>query len=178
MKNANPVSLGMGIAAAALMALCLCACGKGRIADGSAAVKSVKDPFAVEIGGHPTELQFAVNTLEQEHGLMDRPDLGGDEGMIFVYTVPQRVNFWMSHTPESLDIAYLGRDGVIAEIYPLYPNDLRTVSSRSDRIQFAIEMPQGWFAAHGIRAGSAVDMRAVAAGLTARGLDPATFGLR
>jgi uncharacterized protein len=178
MKNANPVSRATGVAVSALLALCASGCGSGKGADAAHAFKTVSDHFEVEVGGHATQLQFAVNTPEQERGLMHRPDLGRDEGMLFVYAAPQRVNFWMSGTPESLDIAYLGRDGVIAEIYPLYPNDLRTVASRSDQIQFALEMPQGWYAANGVRAGAHLDLKALAAGLVARGLDPAAFGLR
>jgi len=67
---------------------------------------------------------------------------------------------------------------VIAEIYDLLPFDEKTVSSHSDRLQFALEMPKGWFAAHGIHAGSRVDLGAVAAALQARGFDPAKFGLK
>lgn len=109
---------------------------------------------------------------------MQRPDLGGNEGMIFVSAVPQRENFWMKNTPEPLDIAYVAPDGVIAEIYPLYPNDLRPVVSRSDRLQFAVEMPQGWYAANGVRTGATIDLKAVAGALKDRGFDPVKFGIR
>jgi hypothetical protein len=83
----------------------------------------------------------------------------------------------MKNTPEALDIAFAGRDGVIEEIYPLYPFNLGTVSSRSEEIEFAVEMRQGWYAENGVRPGAAIDMKAVAAALKARGLDPEKFGI-
>jgi hypothetical protein len=39
-------------------------------------------------------------------------------------------------------------------------------------------MPTGWFAAHGVGAGSRIDMKAVAAALKARGFEPEKFGVR
>jgi uncharacterized membrane protein (UPF0127 family) len=177
-KNANPVSFGLAASAAALMAL-LAGCGPGAQTGRAAAdEKTVLDHFTVLVGGHSASLQFAVLPGEQERGLMQRLDLGADEGMLFVDPAPKRENFWMKNTPEALDIAYAGRDGVIAEIYPMYPFDLSAIPSRSDQMQMALEMRQGWFAANGVRPGAAIDLVAVAAALKARGFDPTKYGIR
>jgi uncharacterized protein len=177
-KNANPVSLALGASAALLLSLLGAGCGSGKPPGAPAAdPKTVSDHFAVDVGGHPASLQFAVLDFEQQRGLMQRPDLGRDEGMIFVNPAPRRENFWMKDTPEALDIAFVGRDGVIAEIYPIFPFNLATVSSRSDQIEFAVEMRQGWYADNRVRPGAAIDMKAVAAALKARGFDPAKYGI-
>lgn len=178
MKNANPVSFGLGAAAAALLCAFAAGCGAGKPAEAPSAPKTVLDHFTVGVGGHPVSLQFAVTPGEGARGLMQRMDLGKDEGMIFVADAPQRERFWMKDTPEALDIAFAGRDGVIAEIYPLYPFNLETVSSRGDRMQYAVEMRQGWFSENGVRAGAVIDLKAVAAALKARGFEPAKYGLR
>ena len=109
---------------------------------------------------------------------MQRPDLGRDEGMIFVFPEPQRQNFWMRNTPEPLDIAYLGSDGTIAEIYHMLALDERGVASRSDRIQYVVEMPLGWYEANGVRPGARIDMKGVSEAVKARGFDPSKFGFR
>ncbi len=109
---------------------------------------------------------------------MERPDLGKDEGMIFVDAAPKRATYWMKDCPEALDIAFAGPDGVIEETYPMYPFDERIVSSRSDQIQLSVEMRQGWFSANGVHAGAAIDMKAVRDALTARGFDPVKFKFR
>jgi uncharacterized protein len=177
-KNANPVSFSLRAAAAVVLSLFAAGCGSGRPSAAPADPKSVLDHFTVDVGGHPTSLQFAVLEGEQQRGLMQRMDLGKDEGMIFVDPEPKRENFWMKDTPEPLDIAFAGRDGVIAEIYPMYPFDLSTVSSRGDQMQLALEMRQGWFAENHVRPGAAIDLRALAAALKERGFDPAKYGIR
>ncbi|HEY1848575.1 MAG TPA: DUF192 domain-containing protein [Opitutaceae bacterium] len=174
MKNANTVSA----AAALLVLLGASACGTRGPSDSADAKKGFSDHFPISVGGHVVSLQVALTDGEQHRGLMQRPDLGKDEGMIFVQAAPQRQNYWMKDCPEALDIAFAGKDGVIAEIYPLYPNDLRTVSSISDRLQYAVELPQGWFAANGVRPGAPIDLDQVEAAIKARGFDPARFGFR
>jgi uncharacterized membrane protein (UPF0127 family) len=178
LKNANPVSFGLGAAVTALVTLLVAGCGQAKSTDASAGRKTVYDHFTVDVGGHPVSLQISVTEAEQERGLMQRADLGRDEGMVFVDPAPKREEFWMKNTPEPLDVAYLTPDGVIAEIYPLYPFDLRSVPSRGDHMQFAVEMPQGWFATNGVRPGARIDLKALTAALAARGFDPAAFRLK
>lgn len=163
--------------AAAVAGLVFAGCGAGKPAAGAPAAKTVFDHFAVEVGGHAANLEIAVTPAEQERGLMQRPDLGPDEGMLFVYAEPQQMSYWMRNTPEPLDIAYLTRDGAVAEMYALLPLDERPVNSHGDAMQFALEMPKGWFAAHGVRPGDRVDLKAVADALRARGFDPVKYRL-
>ena len=108
---------------------------------------------------------------------MQRPDLGGDDGMLFVYADPQALSIWMRNTPEPLDLAYLTEDGAIAEVYSLLPLDERPVTSHTSEMQYALEMPKGWFAAHGVRIGDRIDLKAVAATLKDRGFDPVKYRL-
>ncbi len=167
----------VGAACAALLAVAGAGCGAARKAEAVPEPKTVLDHFTIPVGGHPASLQVAVLATEQERGLMQRPDLGRDEGMIFVNARPGKLAFWMKNTPEALDIGYLDPEGVVAEAYVLLPYDQRSVESHGDRLQFALEMPQGWFAAHGVRAGTRLDLKALGAALKARGFDPAKFGL-
>ena len=178
MKNANLVSLGAGVACSVLLALGLAGCGTGKPSDSSVAPKSVFDHFTIPVGGHPASLQVAVLEPEQERGLMQRPDLGADEGMLFVNDSPRQLGIWMRNTPEPLDLAYLTRDGAVAETYQLLPLDERTVASHGMNIQYALEMPKGWFEAHGISRGAHVDMKAVGEALKERGFEPAKFGIQ
>jgi uncharacterized membrane protein (UPF0127 family) len=164
----------VGAAGAALLAA---GCGADRKAEAAAEPKTVLDHFTIAVGGHPASLQVAVLPAEQERGLMQRADLGRDEGMIFVNARPGRLAFWMKNTPEALDIGYLDPEGVVAEIYLLLPYDQKSVESHGDQLQFALEMPRGWFAAHGVHAGTRLDLQALGAALRARGFDPPKFGL-
>jgi uncharacterized membrane protein (UPF0127 family) len=163
------------MALAAAFSLLVAGCGSERTTDTVSDQKTVFDHFPIGVGGHTASLQIAVLEAEQLRGLMQRPDLGGDDGMIFVYDRPQVLSIWMKNTPEPLDLAYLGPDGVVEEVYALLPLDERPVPSHSDQIQYALEMPRGWFAAHGVVPGARIDMKALAGALKARGFDPAKY---
>ena len=154
----------------------LTACGGKAEAD--AAPKTVNDYFPIKIGDQVVQLQIAALPAEQERGLMFRQALGRDEGMLFVFTRAQPMAFWMRNTLVPLDIGYIDSQGVLREIYPMYPRDERSVASRSRELQFALEVNQGWFKERGVKPGAQLDLKAVAAALKARGLDPHAAGLR
>jgi hypothetical protein len=177
-QNANPVwtlSLAVGLAS---LGLVVAACSRAKAPDPAPATKTVMDHFTIAVGGRAANLQVAVYRGEQERGLMQRADLSGDDGMIFVNTRPGPLSFWMKNTPEPLDIGFAGPDGEIEEIYPLLPFDQRPVKSHGDELQFAVEMRQGWYAANGVHAGARIDLQALAAALKARGFEPSAFGLK
>jgi uncharacterized membrane protein (UPF0127 family) len=84
----------------------------------------------------------------------------------------------MRNTPLPLDIGFFSRGGELKEIYTLLPFDENPIRSRSDALEFALEMNQGWFHDHGIKPGAALDLAALREALKARGLTPEDFGLR
>lgn len=132
-------------------------------------------PLAV--GGVPIEAQIVLTAPEQSKGLMHRQSLGEDRGMLFPYETPQPMAFWMKNTLIPLDIGYFDEEGVLREIHALYPRDTRTVASRRDNLSYALEMNQGWFARNNIKPGAKLDRELLAAALSARGANPADFGL-
>jgi uncharacterized protein len=152
------------------------ACAKERGA-GAKGAKSGSDFFPIGVGGKVVRMQLAVRPAEMQRGLMERRDLGRDDGMIFVYDTPQALQFWMRNTPTPLDIGFFSPEGRLEEIYPLHPFDEKTVSSRSQRLQFAVEVNQGWYRENGVKPGAQLDLEALAAALAARGFDPRRFGL-
>ncbi|MSU46797.1 MAG: DUF192 domain-containing protein [Lacunisphaera sp.] len=154
----------------------LTACG-GSDAAKNVLPKTVDDRFAVKIGDRTVQMQIAALPRELQKGLMFRKTMGEDEGMLFVFTAPQPQGFWMRNTTLPLDIGYFDKTGELKEIYPLYPLDERTVNARSRQIQFCLEMNQGWYARSGVKPGTKLDLKAVAAALTARGLKPEAAGL-
>ena len=159
------------------LSLLLTACGRSSAAKNEGP-KSVEDRFALKVGDRTVQTQIAALPPEQQKGLMFRKSMGEDEGMLFVFTVPQQQGFWMRNTTLPLDIGYFDPSGELKEIYPLLPLDERPVASRSRNIQFCLEMNQGWFKRHDIKPGAKLDLKAVAEALKARGLKPEQAGLR
>jgi uncharacterized membrane protein (UPF0127 family) len=108
------------------------------------------------LGKNSLSAEIAADDASRELGLMSRTNLGGDEAMVFVFPSPRQVAFWMKDTPSPLSIAYVGPSGRIFEIHDLKPFDETPIPSASSAIVYAIEVPKGWFASHGVMAGSQV----------------------
>ena len=162
----------------AMLAVWLLAACEPAAAPAPEVAKGVGHFFDIKVGDRTVRMQFAVSDTEMQRGLMERRDLGPDDGMIFVYRSPAPMSFWMRNTPTPLDIGYFTADGVLREIYPLHPHDETPVPSRRQDLQYALEMSQGWYRTHGIRPGAQLDLAAVAAALKARGFSPQEFGFR
>ncbi|MDR1929946.1 MAG: DUF192 domain-containing protein [Treponema sp.] len=108
-------------------------------------------------GGGKVNLEAEIARTDEERsaGLMFRKALPGGRGMLFVFDRDQVLSFWMKNTLIPLSIAFISYDGTIQEIRDMYPQDLSSVhSSRS--VRYALEVPQGWFAESGIKAGDLV----------------------
>jgi uncharacterized membrane protein (UPF0127 family) len=151
-------------------------CGRGQ-PDHPVALKTVEDYFTFHLGGHAIRLQIAVTKPEMERGLMERRRLGRDDGMLFVFPVPQQMNFWMHNTPTPLDVGFFDHAGRLEEVYQMQPFDESTTASRSSDLQFALEMNQGWFSDNGVKPGVQLDFTELDAALKARGFDPKDLGL-
>lgn len=164
---------GWALAAALLAAGCT-----GRPPETSVPAKTVSDWFPIKVGGQVVQMQIALNPAEMSRGLMERRDLGPDQGMLFVYPEPQPMSFWMRDTPLPLDIGFFDRDGVLRETYAMQPFDEAPIRSRDQRLQFALEMNQRWYHEHGVRPGAQLDLAALREALKARSAAPEDFGLR
>ncbi len=153
-------------------------CGRSDAPHEQTAPKTVADFFVIPVGGKPVKMQLAVKPREMEHGLMERRDLKPDEGMLFIYERPQQMSFWMRNTPTPLDIGFFSADGVLKEIYQMYPYDETPVPSRSTELKFALEMNQAWFAANEVKPGAKIDLKALAEALRARGIEPWEYAVK
>ena len=108
------------------------------------------------LGAESLTAQIAADDASRERGLMSRTNLAENEAMLFVFPSPRSVSFWMKDTPTPLSIAYVGPSGRIFEIHDMKPFDETPIPSASGAVVYAIETQQGWFAKHGVMAGSMV----------------------
>lgn len=175
---------GKLVTVVAMLALTGCAKGEGQAVAQSAPkafveteAKTVAAYFPLTVGGKAARVQIAVTMPEMQRGLMGRAFIGADEGMVFIYDKPQRMNFWMRNTPTPLDIGFFKQDGTLGEVYPLYAFDETPVSSEGEDYTLALEMNQGWYAKNEVKPGAKVNLKELAAALRARGFKPEKFGL-
>ncbi len=111
----------------------------------------------LDVAGHRVHVEVAARRAAHRQGLQHRESLPVDTGMLFVFDTPAERCFWMLHTPLPLTVAFIDADGRIVHIAAMAPNSReRHCSPPGVGILQALEMPQGWFAAHGIAAGASV----------------------
>ena len=106
----------------------------------------------VIFGADTVRVELARTPAEREQGLMYREDLQGGRGMLFIFQDAQHRSFWMRNTFIPLDIAYLDENLRIVDIQAMEPETEEGHPSAQPAM-FALEVPQGWFAAQGIRVG-------------------------
>lgn len=105
---------------------------------------------------HRFTVEVARSFQEQETGLMNRPTLAPDRGMIFPYDPPQPVAFWMKNTLIPLDMIFIRADGSIARIATAVPLSLEPVPAE-EPIAAVLEIGGGRAAELGISEGDRVD---------------------
>ena len=98
-------------------------------------------------------VEFAQTEAEREIGLSGRNFDKNSFRMVFVFENPKRVNFWMKNTRIDLSIAFIDKNNRIKQIESLKANSLKTISSRSEQIKYAFEVPRGYFTKMGIKVG-------------------------
>jgi uncharacterized membrane protein (UPF0127 family) len=133
-----------------------------------ASAKSARALTVIEVvtktgARHPVRVALAVTEAEQRRGLMQRRQLGADEGMLFVFPTESRQSFWMRDTLLPLDMVFARGDGhiagIVANAAPLTDTP-RGVEASS---RYVLEVNGGWCARHGVAAGDRLELTALPA---------------
>ena len=103
-------------------------------------------------GIHAIDAQLARTPQQREIGLMFRKSMGPNQGMLFAFEQAAQQCFWMKNTLIPLAIAFVADDGVIVNIDAMKPQTLDSHCSTAP-VRYVLEMNDGWFAKHGVKAG-------------------------
>jgi uncharacterized protein len=103
-------------------------------------------------GIHVIHAELAVTPDQQATGMMFRREMGANDGMLFVNEDSGVRCFWMHNTLIPLTIAFIADDGTIVNLADMAA---RTDDSHCSAkpVRYALEMPLGWFAKRGLKAG-------------------------
>ncbi len=99
-------------------------------------------------------VEIAKTDPHRSHGLMFRPSLSEDEGMLFSWPIDAPRSFWMHNTCLALDMLFIDARGFVVGILEQVPpwNDLpRSVRCPAAHV---LEVRAGWTRAHGVVPGS------------------------
>lgn len=107
------------------------------------------------VGPYRVSAEVAATEESRSHGLMQRQSLPANHGMLFVFEKVGTPCFWMKNTPLPLSIAFIDEQGVIVNIADMQAHSLDSHCPKGPVI-YALEMEQGWFRQHQVKAGDSV----------------------
>ncbi len=107
---------------------------------GEAALPTV----TLQSGDHVIRAEVAATPELRQHGLMGRPMLAPDAGMLFVFEAKGIYCFWMENTLLPLAVAFLDDQGRVLQTEAMQPATL-TLHCPTTPIRYALEMtPEGF----------------------------------
>lgn len=109
----------------------------------------------LNVGINVIKAEVANNDPDRERGLMFRPALGGNQGMVFVFDAGGQECMWMKNTLIPLSVAFMDQHGRITNIEDMQPQTETNHCSKGVA-RYALEMNLAWFTAHGVRPGMVI----------------------
>ena len=108
---------------------------------------------------HDFMVEMAKTMDQQTVGLMFRPSVPPDGGMLFDWGNPRESEMWMKNTIAPLDMVFINADGTIRSIAEnTVPQSLAVIDSRGP-VRATLELAAGTTARLGIRVGDRVQQR-------------------
>ncbi|MGH2572764.1 MAG: DUF192 domain-containing protein [Actinomycetota bacterium] len=105
-------------------------------------------------------VEIAATGKARGTGLMNRPHLEPDSGMVFLFDDPRIGGFWMKDTLVPLSIAFWDGRGRIVAMLDMEPCREDPCPSYYPEVTYqgAVEVNQGWFEAHGVELGDTIEL--------------------
>jgi uncharacterized membrane protein (UPF0127 family) len=107
-------------------------------------------------GSHRFTVELAETPAEMQQGLMFRPHLAPDAGMLFDFKEPTLATMWMRNTLIPLDMLFVDRSGRIVNIAERTVPESDAVIAAAAPVRAVIELNGGTAARLGIRPGDRV----------------------
>ncbi len=108
---------------------------------------------------HEFNVEMAISPQQQETGLMFRPSVPADGGMLFDWGQVRDSTMWMRNTITSLDMVFINGDGTIRHIAEhTIPRSLATIPS-GGMVRATLELAAGTAERLHLRVGDRVEQR-------------------
>ena len=128
------------------------------LAPNNASAQGKLESLTIETAKGPHQFSVEVMRTDEERarGLMNRPYLPADRGMLFDFKQPQIASMWMKNTLIPLDMLFIRKDGTISNIAEnTEPHSLRSISS-TEPVTGVLELNGGTASRLGIAPGDKV----------------------
>lgn len=114
----------------------------------------------VQIGDQKVIVEIADSPLARAQGLSKHAPLQENQGMLFIFSKPDRFQFWMKDMKFPIDIVWLNEGRVVdiaPEVQVSVTADLPVYTPRLPASS-VLELKAGFMARHGVKIGDAVEL--------------------
>ena len=101
-------------------------------------------------------LEVALTDQQKEKGLMNRPNLARNRGMVFVFRPAKQITFWMKDTLISLDMIFVNRGKIVKIAKNATPNQTTVLYPSGSDVTEVIEVNGGFTDKFMIKAGDRI----------------------
>ncbi len=118
----------------------------------------------VQLAGKTFQLEVAQTPDQQAMGLMYRPALPDDRGMLFPMDSPRPVAFWMRNVPVALDMIFIHKGSIVAiasNVPPCTTASCPTYGPRGRLIDQVLELRAGRASELGLKPGDPIVIAAL-----------------
>lgn len=110
-------------------------------------------PERLGAASYTVHAEVADTLQKRQQGLSGRPGLEQGFGMLYVYPEAQRPEFSEAGTGFPVSVAFLRKDGTVAEVRKVREND-PTAFRPAEPVSYTLELRAGWFEDRGVGAGA------------------------
>jgi uncharacterized membrane protein (UPF0127 family) len=147
-----------GMILASLLAAVACGGSKDTTAPpgGGGGDPPIPKAITVSFPGGTVSAEIAALTAARNTGLMNRTSIAADSGMIFVWATdrnPQFEGFYMLNTHFDLSVAFLDSQKRVINVEDMTA-ETTAIHYATAPYRYAVEARKGWFASHGVVAGT------------------------
>ncbi|MBP0618089.1 DUF192 domain-containing protein [Jiella mangrovi] len=108
-------------------------------------------------GDHEIMVELALTPKEREVGLMNRPEMPQDQGMLFRFDETRDVAMWMKNTLIPLDMLFMDEAGEVVTIKTnAQPLSLAIIPS-GEPVRYVLELNGGAAARYGVSIGDRLE---------------------
>lgn len=110
---------------------------------------------SLKVGSQNVRAEVAHTEATRQAGLMFRPKMGKQDGMLFVFPEVAYHAMWMKNTLIPLSVAYMNERGVIVSIHEMQALS-EAVHQAAGPVRYALEMNAGWFGFNKVNVGDTI----------------------
>ena len=107
----------------------------------------------IEVGHERLSVKLAQTQEEQMRGLQGVTHMGERDGMLFIFSQPERVCMWMDKVPIDLDVGFFDEEGYLVGVSTMKAQT-RTTHCAPVRTRYALETRAHWYKDHQIKLGT------------------------